>query len=167
LIGEAPGEKEDLEGRSFVGRSGKLLDKIFASIGLSTDGDVYITNSVKCRPPENRKPLPDEVKTCAPFLETQFRIVGPRVVVLLGATAHARMAPGRVFAEDVGRFFDLDIEGKKTPFLTLFHPSYLLYSPKRKIDMLRDMIALRRFLVDRGHLAPSAPEPSVDAKIPF
>jgi DNA polymerase len=156
-----------LAGRSFVGRSGKLLDKVFATIGLSTEDDVYITNSVKCRPPENRKPLPDEVATCAPFLETQFRIVLPEVIVLLGATAHKRMAPDRAFAADVGRFFDLDRGGEKIPCLTLFHPSYLLYSPKRKIDMLRHMRTLRKFLVDRDLLSASAPEPAADTKPPF
>lgn len=168
VIGEAPGEKEDLAGRSFVGRSGKLLDKIFVSIGLNTDEDVYITNSVKCRPPDNRKPLFDEVAACASFLETQFRIVRPEVIVLLGATAHKRMAPeGAVFAEDVGRFFELDRGGVKIACLTLYHPSYLLYSPKRKIDMLRDVRTLRKFLIERNILPAFSPEPSVDAKPPF
>ena len=82
LIGEAPGANEDLQGKPFVGRAGQLLDKIFESVGLSREKDIYICNTLKCRPPENRDPLPEEKKACRFYLDVQLRILKPKIIIL-------------------------------------------------------------------------------------
>ena len=87
IIGEGPGKNEDETGLPFVGRAGKLLDQILESVGLDSNKDAYISNMVKCRPPENRKPSIDEVDSCNPWLKEQLRIVNPKITLLVGATA--------------------------------------------------------------------------------
>ena len=91
LIGEGPGENEDLQGQPFVGRSGQLLDKFLASVDLSRDKNVYIANMVKCRPPKNRDPLPDEQEQCINWLRNQVKIIRPKIIVCLGRVAATRL----------------------------------------------------------------------------
>jgi DNA polymerase len=148
VIGEAPGESEDLQGKSFVGRSGQLLDKLFESVGLSTDRDMLIINVVKCRPPNNRPPKPEEAKNCFPYLRWQLNYVKPSTVVLLGATAAKHMLPdGKVknMKDHVGQFFAVD-EHPGVAFQLLYHPAYLLRDPRKKTDMLEHLKALRSHL---------------------
>jgi uracil-DNA glycosylase family 4 len=157
FIGEAPGAAEDLEGRSFVGRSGKLLDAILRSIGLDIDRDIFIASVLKCRPPDNRKPKADEAEACAPHLSRQLSLVAPEVVVILGATALSRLLPEADFAASVGRFTEITLGGRRVPALTIYHPAYLLYSPKKKADMRAHMALLRDFLIKKGSLDPATP----------
>lgn len=147
-IGEAPGEKEDLQGAAFVGRSGQLLDKMMASIGIDTNKDLLIINVVKCRPPENRAPKPIEAENCMPYLKWQLDFVKPEVVVLLGATAVKHLMPAdkdKGMKERVGQFFDLpDYPGTK--FQLLYHPAYLLRDPRKQPETLEHLKALKRYL---------------------
>ena len=87
IIGEGPGEQEDLEGKPFIGRAGQLLTKILDSVGINRETDIFIANTVKCRPPENRTPLSDEITSCKPYLIRQIQLVQPKVLILLGAPA--------------------------------------------------------------------------------
>ncbi len=148
VIGEAPGENEDLQGQAFVGRAGQMLDKIMESIGLDTNKDMLIVNVVKCRPPKNRAPTPAEADNCRPFLDWQIRFVKPRVVVLLGATAAKHLMPkqkGENMKDRVGQFFDIP-NYPQTKFLLLYHPAYLLRDPRKKKDMWEHIKNLKVFL---------------------
>jgi uracil-DNA glycosylase family 4 len=122
FIGEGPGRDEDLQGRPFVGRAGQLLRKIIAAMKFA-EREVYITNVVKCRPPENRVPHRDEVEACWPYLERQIELIAPRVIVTLGKTPTEYFVPGRAgMGELRGRFGDY----KGIPVMPTFHPSYLI-----------------------------------------
>lgn len=139
FIGEGPGRDEDLQGRPFVGRSGELLTRMIAAIGLERS-DVYICNIVKCRPPQNRNPEPDEAAACMDYLRAQFALVRPDVVVLLG-----KVACRYVLREDIsvmrehGRWY----ERKGTWFMPTFHPSALLRDPGKKRDAWEDFQKIR------------------------
>ncbi len=123
LIGEAPGFNEDQQGIPFVGRAGQLLDKIFASVGLSRE-DVYICNTLKCRPPENRDPLPDEKEACRTYLDSQIAILKPRLILLCGRIAMTSFLDTPLGITKVrGKWFDGPFGSKMMP---IFHPSYLL-----------------------------------------
>lgn len=148
LIGEAPGENEDLEGKAFVGRAGQLLDKIMESIGLNTNKDTLILNVVKCRPPENRAPRPSEAQNCLPFLQWQLNSVKPKVIVLLGATAAKYFLPEMKengMKDLVGTFFDVPAY-PFAKFQLLYHPAYLLRDPRKKADMWTHVKALKTHL---------------------
>lgn len=155
FIGEAPGAEEDKAGRSFVGRSGKLLDKLMESIGLDTNRDVLITNVVKCRPPDNRVPTATEALACAPYLKKQIALLEPSLIVLLGATAFRRMAPDRDFGAEVGKIFDLSWEGRRIPCLPLFHPAYLLYDPRKRETMAGYLATLNKFVRENALIGNS------------
>ena len=128
FIGEGPGADEDRLGFPFVGRAGKLLDKMIIAIGLNPD-DVYITNIVKSRPPGNREPRPDEVKACWPYLERQIELVRPKIICTLGKPAsNAVLNTDKPMNELRGRWFSY--EG--IPVLPTYHPAYLLRSPSQK-----------------------------------
>lgn len=128
LIGEAPGFNEDMQGKPFVGRAGQLLDKIFESVGFSREKDVYICNTIKCRPPENRDPLPDEKEACRAYLDKQIEILKPRIILLCGKVALASFLPHlNVGISKVrGQWFEGPYGAKMMP---IFHPSYLLRNP--------------------------------------
>ena len=147
FIGEAPGESEDLAGRAFVGRSGRLLDGMLAEIGFDTNRDALIANVVKCRPPKNRAPLPGEAAACRPFLAKQISLVRPRLMVLLGKTALKHLIPEKKdfpMAGEAGRSFrhpaypDMDL-------MVLFHPAYILRDPRKKPLMAGHLLALKEF----------------------
>ena len=124
LIGEAPGFYEDKQGEPFVGKAGQLLDKIFASVGLSRQKDVYICNTLKCRPPDNRDPLPEEKEACRAFLDAQIEILKPIIILLCGKVALSSMLNTNVGITKVrGKWFDGPFNSKMMP---IFHPSYLL-----------------------------------------
>jgi DNA polymerase len=145
FVGEAPGADEDRLGEPFVGRAGQLLTKIIEAIGL-TRADVYIANVIKCRPPGNRNPEPDEVGTCEPFLFEQIDIIRPRVIVALGTfAAHALLGTDAPISRLRGRVHDY--RGGSTLIAT-FHPAFLLRSPERKRDVWEDMKKVRALLMD-------------------
>lgn len=129
LIGEAPGFNEDQTGIPFVGKAGQLLDKIFASVGLSRQKDVYICNTIKCRPPDNRDPLPVEKDACRPYLDAQLAILKPKIILLCGKVALTSFIPGATGITRIrGQWFDGPYGSKMMP---IFHPSYLLRNQSR------------------------------------
>lgn len=129
LIGEAPGYWEDQKGEPFVGKAGQLLDKIFASVGLSRQNDVYICNTLKCRPPENRNPLPEEKAACREYLDIQVGVLKPRIILLCGNIAVQSFMEGAKGITKVrGQWFDGPYGSKMMP---IFHPSYLLRNESR------------------------------------
>ncbi len=128
-VGEAPGREEDARGIAFCGRAGRKLDELFTAEGLSTDQDLLLVNVVKCRPPGNRDPQPEEMASCQPFLERQLEFSPARFIALMGTTALRQFAPERrPFSAHVGRFFRLP-EWPGREFLTLHHPALLLRNP--------------------------------------
>ena len=130
LIGEAPGYYEDMKGLPFVGKAGQLLDKIFASVGLSRENDVYICNTIKCRPPENRNPEIEEKEACREFLDAQIEILKPRIILICGGVALNSMLPAEKGITSVrGKWFDGPYGAKMMP---IFHPSYLLRNDSRE-----------------------------------
>jgi uracil-DNA glycosylase len=146
VIGEAPGGDEDRLGKPFVGRSGQLLDRMLAAIGLDRQTNVYITNILFWRPPGNRKPTEAEIALCLPFVWRHIALGMPRVVLLSGGTATSAIL-GR--AEGItklrGKWFDLAVPGVDSPVpaLTTYHPSFLLRTPSRKSESWRDFLELQ------------------------
>lgn len=140
FIGEGPGEQEDLQGSPFVGRAGQLLDKIIDAAGL-TEEDYYICNIVKCRPPGNRVPAPEEVKACIPYLRQQIAYVQPKIMVLLGASAAKAIIDPRIaITKARGTWV------KMGNFLVMptFHPAALLRDPQKKIPVWKDFQEIKR-----------------------
>ena len=136
LIGEAPGFYEDQQGKPFVGKAGQLLDRIFASVGLKREKDVYICNTIKCRPPENRNPLPEEKEACWEYLEAQISILKPRLILLCGNVA-VQSILGNVggITRIRGNWYPpesaiVEVYGAK--MMPIFHPSYLLRNDTRE-----------------------------------
>ncbi|WP_055074811.1 uracil-DNA glycosylase family protein [Pseudanabaena sp. 'Roaring Creek'] len=129
IIGEAPGEQEDLSGLPFVGKSGQLLDKILESVGFDTTKDVYVCNTVKCRPPNNRVPTPLETNTCKPYLLEQIRLIDPKIILLTGATSLKSILAEKLSITKVrGQWYEW--EGRFV--MPIFHPSYLLRNQSRE-----------------------------------
>lgn len=145
FVGEAPGADEDIQGIPFVGRAGQLLTKIIEAIGLTRD-DVYIANVIKCRPPENRNPEPDEVEECEPFLFQQIDAVAPRVIVALGTFAAKTLLKTQ---DPISRLRGRVYDYRGAKLIPTFHPAYLLRSPERKRDTWEDMKKARALLQDR------------------
>lgn len=130
LIGEAPGYWEDQKGEPFVGKAGQLLDKIFESVGLSRQKDVYICNTIKCRPPDNRNPLPEEKEACKEFLNIQLQTLKPKIILLCGNVAVQSFIEGsRGITHVRGKWYDGPNGAKMMP---IFHPSYLLRNDSRE-----------------------------------
>ncbi|MBQ8537575.1 MAG: uracil-DNA glycosylase [Clostridia bacterium] len=146
LIGEGPGEVEDREGLAFVGPAGQLLTQMLRAIGLARE-QVFICNIVKCRPPHNRQPLPEEAQACKNFLRAQVALVRPRVILLLGATA-ARNTLGDAIriTRDRGQWF----ERKGVWMMPTYHPSALLRDPAKKREAWEDLKTLRAKLNELG-----------------
>jgi len=143
FIGEAPGAEEDRQGVPFVGRAGKLLDKMIVAMGLAPE-DVYITNIVKSRPPGNREPRADEIEACWPYLERQIELVRPRIICTLGRPASNTLLRTRSSMGELrGRWFSYG----GIPVLPTYHPAYLLRSPRQKRgaweDLRKIVLALR------------------------
>ncbi|MBL8620604.1 MAG: uracil-DNA glycosylase [Myxococcales bacterium] len=153
FIGEAPGADEDRQGEPFVGRAGELLDKMIEAMGWGR-GDVYIANVLKCRPPGNRNPEPDEVAACRPFLDAQIQAVRPRIIVTLG-----RPAANVVLGNDApisalrGRFH----EHRGVRVMPTFHPAFLLRQPERKRDAWSD---LKQVIAELERLGVAPPRPA-------
>ena len=140
FVGEGPGEQEDLKGQPFVGPAGKLLDDMLCIIDLSRETNCYIANIVKCRPPQNRDPLPAESEACMPWLREQFRLLRPKIVVCLGRIAAQRMIRADFsVTKEHGQF----MEKNGILFMGTFHPAALLRGPQNKPNAFADFVALR------------------------
>lgn len=147
LIGEGPGENEDLQGQPFVGRSGQLLDKFLAGIDLSRDRNVYIANMVKCRPPKNRDPKPEEQEQCIQWLREQFKIIKPKIVICVGRISAQRLIDKdfRVTKQH-GEFIDKN----GTLFMGTFHPAAILRNPNNKELAFADWLKVRDKIEELG-----------------
>lgn len=140
LVGEGPGENEDLQGEPFVGRGGQLLDQMLAAVGLSRQHNVYIANMVKCRPPHNRDPLPEEQEACIGFLREQTALLCPKIIVCLGRIAACRLiSPDFRVTKQHGVF----VQKNAVWMMGTFHPAALLRNPRQKPDGFADFLALR------------------------
>lgn len=140
FVGEAPGENEDLQGKPFVGRGGKLLDELLKSVELDRGEDIYITNILKCRPPKNRDPQPKEQEACADWLKEQIRIIEPKIIVCLGrVSAQKLIARDFKVTKQHGQFFEKD----GVLIMGTFHPAALLRNPRQKPQALEDFVKLK------------------------
>ena len=142
FVGEAPGADEDVKGEPFVGRAGQLLTKIIEAIALKRE-DVYIANVIKCRPPGNRNPEPDEVETCEPFLFRQIDAIKPKVIVALGKFAAQTLLRS---VEPISKLRGRVFEFKGAKLIPTFHPAYLLRNPSSKREVWEDMKLVKTLL---------------------
>lgn len=151
IIGEAPGNDEDIQGRPFVGKSGQLLDKILEACGFTREEHIFISNIVKCRPPDNRIPTPKEAEICIPWLSRQIEIINPKIMILLGATALKYMAGNEPrITRDHGKW--IYIKGRLA--MPVYHPAALLRNPDLKRDTWEDykkIVLKYRELVNPNH----------------
>jgi uracil-DNA glycosylase len=139
FIGEGPGSAEDAQGKPFVGAAGKFLTRMLEETGLSRD-DVFITNIVKHRPPENRDPLPEEIEACWPYLEEQVKALKPKLIVLLGRHAMGRFLPGLKISEVHGQAKrSKGIWSDKQVYFPVYHPASALYNPGLRQTLINDM----------------------------
>lgn len=141
VVGEAPGEQEDRKGEPFVGRSGQLLDAMLASVGMSRDKDVFIANVIKCRPPGNRNPKPEEIAACSPYLLRQITLLKPERILVVGRfAAQTLLQTEASIASLRGRVHHLDApDGRRIPLVVSYHPAYLLRSPLEKARAWQDL----------------------------
>lgn len=142
FIGEGPGAEEDKQGRPFVGRSGKFLREMIRTVGLSEE-DVFIANVVKCRPPGNRDPKPEEIAACRPYLERQIAMIDPKIIVTLGRHAMERELPDMKISQVHGKAFRRK-NGRL--YMPLYHPAVALYSPAQKEVLIEDMKKLKELM---------------------
>jgi len=143
LVGEAPGQEEDLQGEPFVGRAGKLLDKILKAIGYTRDTNIFITNIVKCRPPDNRDPLPSEIEDCSPYLNKQIELIKPKLIVALGKVAGKALLKKDILLKEMRNkthYF------KSIPLIVTYHPAALLRNPSLKKESWKDFQYIRDFI---------------------
>lgn len=140
FVGEGPGQQEDLKGEPFVGRAGELLDRMLTAAGFSRRTNIYIANMVKCRPPENRDPAPDEVQSCIGFLRNQVKLIRPEYIVCLGrVAAQSLISPDFKVTKQHGEF----VEKNGVKMMGTYHPAALLRNPNNKPDALDDLLKLR------------------------
>lgn len=141
FVGEGPGQKEDQLGRPFVGAAGKLLDKMIGSIGLKRE-DVFIANVVKCRPPQNRDPLPEEVEACRNWLDEQVKMIDPKLIVLLGRHSMERFLPGLRISQDHGK----PKRYRGRVYFPVYHPAAALYRRSLTEDLEKDFKKIPKIL---------------------
>lgn len=157
FIGEGPGADEDMQGVPFVGAAGKLLDLLLTAHGLTED-DYHICNIVKCRPPQNRVPTPEEAKSCRPLLAKQFQLVRPKVIVLLGATAYKYFTGG---SEGITKIRGQWIEKNGYLILPTYHPAYILRNNNERIRLWDDIGLARQKMEELGCLQPLVHQPDM------
>jgi uracil-DNA glycosylase family 4 len=150
LIGEAPGYWEDIKGKPFVGAAGKFLDTLLSEIGFSR-GDVFICNVLKCRPPRNREPKPNEIQTCTPYLDRQIKAVQPKFIITLGNHSTAYIfskaaLPFNGITQAHGKFHETTLLGMKVTVFPTFHPAAALYGAKYKEQITADFKVLKQEL---------------------
>ena len=144
VIGEGPGAEEDAQGRPFVGRAGQLLDKMLASINLSRETNCFIANVVKCRPPNNRDPYPEETSSCAHFLEQQITLLNPKFILVAGrVAAQTLLKTSEPIGKLRGKFHEFSAGEKKIPLLITYHPAALLRNEELKRPAWEDLKLLR------------------------
>lgn len=147
FVGEGPGENEDLQGEPFVGRGGQLLDKFLAAVDLDRHENIFIANIVKCRPPKNRDPLPEEQEACIDWLRNQFALLRPKIVVCLGRIAAQKLIrPDFKIMKEHGIFF----EKGETLMMATPHPAALLRNPNNKPAAFEDFLKLREKMDELG-----------------
>lgn len=151
FIGEAPGYHENEQGRPFVGNAGHFLDQLLESIGLKRS-DVYITNVVKCRPPQNRDPMPDEIAACAPYLDRQIALIKPKMIVTLGRYSMAKFFPG----ESISKIHGQPRKRNGTIYFPMYHPAAALHQPSLRAAVEADMLKIPQILEE----ANSLPDPA-------
>ena len=166
VVGEAPGQNEDQRGEPFVGAAGKLLDQLLRGIGLSRS-DVFITNILKCRPPNNRDPQPAEVEACSPYLEHQLGLIKPEVVLILGRHALARLLPGQ---DSISRLHGRVIVKDTVTYIPVYHPAAALYNSFLMGPLEQDFKAVKAHLdrVEERRKAaaiPAAPTPKPEEQL--
>lgn len=161
IVGEAPGEEEDRQGLPFVGRSGQLLDKMLRAMGLSRTQGVYIANVIKCRPPLNRNPEPQEVAQCSPYLLRQIALLRPKIVLTMGRfAAQAVLGQGGCYAAEAlhrlplgqlrGRIHQAQFGALNLPVVATYHPAYLLRSPAEKAKAWADLCLAMEVYAQQG-----------------
>lgn len=161
IVGEAPGEEEDRQGLPFVGRSGQLLDKMLRAMGLSRTQGVYIANVIKCRPPLNRNPEPQEVAQCSPYLLRQIALLRPKIVLTMGRfAAQAVLGQGGCYAAEAlhrlplgqlrGRIHQAQLGALNLPVVATYHPAYLLRSPAEKAKAWADLCLAMEVYAQQG-----------------
>ena len=153
FIGEAPGFHEDRQGRPFVGAAGHFLDELLVSIGLGRQ-DVYICNVLKCRPADNRDPLPEEIDACRVFLDRQIELIAPRMIVTLGRFSMARWFPGALISRIHG-------EPKRIGgvlYYPMYHPAAALHQSRYRADIEQDMLKIPQLLAEASQVAEGRPE---------
>lgn len=155
FVGEGPGKNEDEQGVPFCGAAGKLLDEMLASIGLERE-DVFIGNMIKCRPPNNRDPMEDELEACEPWLDQQMKLIQPKVVVTLGRFSMAKMLPGSKISDVHGKVF----EREWYVVIPLYHPAVGLYKYAMRQTLMQDFKSIKQFL--DGELEPESFASAVD-----
>lgn len=155
IVGEAPGFNEDRQGEPFVGAAGKLLDTLLVRIGLSR-ADVYITNVLKCRPPMNRDPMPNEAEACSPYLVRQLEMVRPKVVLILGRHAMERLIPGQ---GSISRVHGSLVMRGDVAYVPLYHPAAALHNGALVSDLERDIDKVKSYL-DKLLAPPPVPVPT-------
>lgn len=141
VVGEAPGEQEDRQGQPFVGRSGQLLDAMLSAVGMSRERDVFIANVIKCRPPGNRNPKPEEIAACSPYLMRQIALLKPERILVLGRfAAQTLLGTDATIGSLRGRVHQMKTdEGREIPVVVSYHPAYLLRSPAEKARAWQDL----------------------------
>jgi uracil-DNA glycosylase family 4 len=167
FVGEGPGFNEDRQGRPFVGRAGDLLVKLLGSIGWRRE-DVFITNVVKCRPPENRDPQPDEIAACAPFLRRQLEVLDPAVVVTLGRYSMGTFMPGARISQAHGTVRPVDPATGAASALVfaMYHPAAALRTPAIERESYADIAAVPAALIDARRRREATPEPPTEPGLP-
>lgn len=143
FVGEAPGRTEDEQGLPFVGRSGQLLDKMLAAVDLFRDKNIFITNIIKCRPPNNADPTPDQQKACRKFLDKQIELIDPKLIVCVGRiAAMSLISPSFRVTKDHGQFFQIN----NRYIVGTFHPAALLRDPGKKEEAFKDFLKINNFV---------------------
>lgn len=146
FVGEAPGREEDMEGRPFVGKSGQLLDRMLASVGLDRRTNAYIANIIPWRPPGNRTPTPQEIAICEPFVRRQIELKAPELLVCVGAPSTETLLGLKGIMKVRGRLMGFEAGGRTIQAIATLHPAYLLRSPIAKRQAWRDMLTIRQAL---------------------
>jgi len=154
FIGEAPGFHEDRQGRPFVGAAGQYLDELLAKIGLKRD-EVYIGNVIKCRPPANRDPLPEEIEACRPYLDRQIELIRPRLIITLGRYSMARYFPGA----SISRIHGQPRRVGNVIYYPMFHPAAALHQPRWRSVIEEDILKIPHLLASLDEIAEEQPRP--------
>ena len=154
FIGEAPGWHEDQQGRPFVGQAGQFLDQLLASINLKRE-QVYIANVIKCRPPDNRDPLPTEIQNCAPWLESQIGLIKPKMIVTLGRYSMAKYFPGKT----ISKIHGTAVKHEGMVYFAMYHPAAALHQGSLRKEIEADMQKIPRLIAEMNKVEEVKPEP--------